>query len=204
MTREEEYLRRKVALLAGTGSILDIGGGLRVLKGKGNRFDANRAAWALPLLQGVEYRIADRVATYSPDVVADLRNMPFDDGTLPSIVCLSVLEHVEDPFRAVSEMHRVLKIGGLCLAHLPFIFPYHAEPGYYGDFWRFTHEGCAVLFKAFSKVEVTHVHELLETIAYLSPLKRIPGFLRLSRHVDGLLGRPQRGRTAGFLVFASK
>ncbi|MPZ57891.1 MAG: methyltransferase domain-containing protein [Rhizobiales bacterium] len=98
------------------------------------------------------------------------------DGETGSVVCLSVLEHVADPQRAVNEIARVLRPGGLAIVSVPFFFSYHAKsrrvtnPVYdrrahweidsshtgYGDFWRMTHEGLALMFAraGFSRVDV--------------------------------------------------
>ena len=45
--------------------------------------------------------------------------IPFDDSTFDVIVSMSVLEHVKNLSKAVSEMWRVLKPGGCCLHYFP-------------------------------------------------------------------------------------
>lgn len=45
--------------------------------------------------------------------VADLYALPFDDGAYDVVFCHCVLQHLKDPLKALSEMHRVLKKGGL-------------------------------------------------------------------------------------------
>jgi len=50
------------------------------------------------------------------------------------------LEHVENPIKAAREMYRALKPNGYCFVYVPFLYYYHAEKGYYGDFWRFTED----------------------------------------------------------------
>ena len=54
------------------------------------------------------------------------------------VVTQECLEHVADPFKAVEEIHRVLKKDGKLFIQLPFIIGYHPGPT---DFWRFTKEG---------------------------------------------------------------
>lgn len=68
----------------------------------------------------------------------DIEDLQFPDDHFDAIVCWSVLEHVPSPQRAISEMHRVLKPGGLIWVQLPFLFPYHADPQ---DYWRVTPSG---------------------------------------------------------------
>ena len=204
VTLGEDFFEAKLRLLAAKGSILDIGGGLRIARDKANRYDPGRAARFAPILAGVDYRVSDVVDTYHPDLVVDVEKMPFDDGALPAIVCLSVLEHVKDPFLAVRELHRALAPGGLCLAYVPFLFPYHAEAGYYADYWRFTRDGCLQLFSAFGHTEVRHVHERIGTLTQLAPIGRFPWLRELGNRIDALLDRPRDVFTTGYYVFAAK
>lgn len=49
-------------------------------------------------------------------VVADMRNLPFLDNEFNSVVSISVIEHIKERDKAISEMYRVLKSNGtLCL-----------------------------------------------------------------------------------------
>src|SRR3989338_7812257 len=127
-------------------SVLDIGGGLRIAREKNNRYDKNRK-WIRPLLPNVKYTVMDPVDSYKPDVVGDIHHMPFVDNSMEAILCIAVLEHVQDPIRACQEMYRVLKPGGYCFVYVPFLYYYHAERGYYGDFWRFSGDTIKHLFK---------------------------------------------------------
>lgn len=72
------------------------------------------------------------------DFVGTAEDMPMDDGTFGLVITQEVLEHVQDPFQAMNEIHRVLKPGGTLYCQLPFIIGYHPGPT---DFWRFTKEG---------------------------------------------------------------
>lgn len=87
------------------------------------------------------------------DVVGDLRAMPFETASIDSFLLTEVLEHCEDPFAAMREVHRVMKPGGLLLVTSPFLWPWHGTADY-KDYWRFTHEGWALLLKAFSHVTI--------------------------------------------------
>ncbi len=54
-----------------------------------------------------------------PVVQCDGRLLPFRDSTFPSIVSFSVLEHIKNYQTALSEMTRVLAIGGICRVSQP-------------------------------------------------------------------------------------
>jgi SAM-dependent methyltransferase len=55
---------------------------------------------------GVEYVSADIDATQAM-VAADITALPFEDGAFDAIVCLHVLEHVDDEAAALRELRRV-------------------------------------------------------------------------------------------------
>ena len=59
------------------------------------------------------------------------------------IDCLSVLEHVEDPFMAAATISNLSCVGGTILLSVPFCWRYH---GYPGDYWRFTIQAVEKLF----------------------------------------------------------
>lgn len=52
-------------------------------------------------------------------VVASLTDLPFEDGYFDSCLCSEVLEHIEDDAKAVAELSRVLKPGGLLIVSVP-------------------------------------------------------------------------------------
>lgn len=58
---------------------------------------------------------------YSPiaDVKADICNLPFDDNQFDVVFCNHVLEHITDDKKAMSELYRVLKPGGLGIFQIP-------------------------------------------------------------------------------------
>src|SRR3989344_3716857 len=59
------------------------------------------------------------------DMIASVYELPFKDGEFDIVLCMSVLEHLEDPPRAIREMRRVLKTGGSIIISVPFMFPIH-------------------------------------------------------------------------------
>jgi SAM-dependent methyltransferase len=53
------------------------------------------------------------------DVHADVTDLPFEDDSFDLIVCLHVLEHVQDDRKALAEFHRVLRPGGKAMLQVP-------------------------------------------------------------------------------------
>ena len=58
---------------------------------------------------------------FSPlaDVKADICNLPFEDNSYDVILCNHVLEHIPDDTKAMQELYRVLKPGGLGIFQIP-------------------------------------------------------------------------------------
>ncbi len=69
---------------------------------------------------GLEVTTCDLAADLKPDVVADVRDLPFDDNTFEVVLCCEVLEHIpfEDVPQALSELKRVSS--GWVIISLPY------------------------------------------------------------------------------------
>jgi len=88
------------------------------------------------------------------DVVCPAEALEIEDEWADVVLCLSVLEHVNDPIKAVKELYRVVKRTGTVLASTHGFFPWHPYPQ---DHWRWTQTGLPILFKSqggFSSVQL--------------------------------------------------
>jgi SAM-dependent methyltransferase len=180
--------------------IVDIGGGLRVDPERNNR--TKERAWLDQYMSAVDYRVLDKVADYHPDIVGDVHDLPLEDNSVDAFICIALLEHVEEPQKAVREIYRILKPGGYCYIYVPFLFYYHPLKGYYGDFYRYTEDGLRYLTRDFSEVEIQNVRGALATVMNLFPFfsKRT----RFFEWADGLLGKEHSSQTSGYLAFCVK
>lgn len=204
MTRWDRFFRDKITkIFTDKKSIIDIGGGLRISKEKGNRYDKSRK-WILPLLKKADYRVLDPVPDYNPDIVGDIHNLPFADNSQDAIICIAVLEHVENPIKACEEVYRVLKPGGYCFIYVPFLYYYHAETGYYHDYWRFTKDTVDMLFKNFSLVDKQNVRGAFATWIKNSPLGRINFIMKCSQLLDKLFKKENSNQVSGYNIFLIK
>ena len=118
------------------------------------------------------------------DLVADVYKLPFDDNSFDVVLCMVVMEHLEDPKKAISEMKRVLKPGGMILVSTPFLFPIHDSPN---DFWRFTKYGLALLFIDWDIVELSAETNFNETFAVLFQRVGYQTKLHLNSLMKGLV-----------------
>ena len=53
------------------------------------------------------------------DVKADICNLPFKENEFDVILCNHVLEHIPDDTKAMQELYRVLKVGGMGVFQIP-------------------------------------------------------------------------------------
>ena len=68
--------------------------------------------------KNLDYTTAD---LYSPiaDVKADICDLPFEDNSFDVVFCNHVLEHITDDTKAMQELYRVLKPGGMGIFQIP-------------------------------------------------------------------------------------
>jgi predicted SAM-dependent methyltransferase len=69
------------------------------------------------------------------DYESDVTDIPVQDNSFDVILCTEVLEHVQEPFKAIQEMVRILKPGGRLFLTAPLGAGLHQLPfHYYGGF----------------------------------------------------------------------
>jgi SAM-dependent methyltransferase len=125
---------------AGSVRVLDVGCGVEPYR----PFFAGAAAYV-----GV-----DVVENPVADLLGPVEALPVEDASFDVVLCNQVLEHCDDPARAVRELRRVTAPGGRVLASTHGVQVYHPSPG---DYWRWTHAGLTRLFEEnadWSSVEV--------------------------------------------------
>jgi len=78
------------------------------------------------------------------DIFAPAYEIPVKSASFDCALCTNVLEHLEEPGRAIAECARVLKPDGIAVYAMPFIYAPHEEPR---DFYRYTKHGIHYLFE---------------------------------------------------------
>lgn len=69
-------------------------------------------------LKNLEYITCDLNSPLA-DVKADIQDLPFENSSFDVIFCNHVLEHVENDKKALSELFRVMKLGGWGIFQVP-------------------------------------------------------------------------------------
>lgn len=202
MNQWDKFFREKITkIFKEKNDILDIGGGLRIDAGKANRYD-KKNAWLVDYIKKSNYKILDKAADYKPDVVGDIHNLPMPNASIDAVICIAVLEHVEEPLQAMKEIYRVLKPGGFCFIYVPFLYYYHPMKGYYQDFYRFTYDGVKYLAKDFKQVEIQNVRGALSSLANLLPFFSKKDYLL--DWLDRLFHKTASRQTSGYNIFCVK
>ncbi len=129
-----DYQVKVPALLAyASGRLIDIGCGdmqyKELIPDKVTQYDS----------LDIERRVAE------VNFVGDIQNMNMiGNNSYDSAVCFEVLEHVQNPFRAIAEINRILKKGGILILSVPHLARLHEEPN---DFFRYTKYGLTSLLE---------------------------------------------------------
>ncbi len=125
---------------------------------------------------------------------ADVCRLPFATGSLDTIFCTQVLEHVPHPWEAMREFARVLGPQGTLLVTVPHLAYLHGLPH---DYFRFTQFGLASL-AADAGMKVREMRPaggflcfLAEplSIVFNAMLGPVPGLARPTQFLNGLFVR---------------
>lgn len=175
-----QFLRHHARAMPTGGEVLDIGCGdkpYRALFPQAKTY------------VGVDHELGGRA-----DVVAEAWDLPFKTHRFDLVLATEVLEHVKYLEKAVTELKRVVKPGGLILVTVPFLFPEHGQPD---DYWRLTRDGLRFLFADEEIMEVRGANGTAGTLATLTNyafhiLPLIPDFILspfyIINNLWGLLG----------------
>lgn len=197
MKRIDRFIEEKMKYFSSLKNILDVGGGTRFtkwLKKYENYFD------------NCSYKTFDYDSSTNPDIIGDIHDIHLDNESFDGIICSSVLEHVENPIRAVEEMYRILKPGGVVFCYVPSIYPYHAKGSHYKDYWRFFDDTMGFLFKNFSEKEIVKWGGYFQALSFFCPFQnKFRSVLNFFAEIlDKLLKTNKRVTTAGYYIFARK
>lgn len=91
-------------------------------------------------------------STYQADIT---KRTPIEDSAYDIVLCMDVLEHTLEPWKAIPELRRITAPGGLLLTGGPLNFRIH---GPIPDTFRMTEHGWRVLLKDWDDVVIEPLH----------------------------------------------
>jgi len=153
------------------------------------------------LVPHTEFRTLDIASEGKPDQLGDVQNMHFGEDEFDTVICTQVLEHVKNPGKAVNEIRRVLRPGGVCVLSAPFIYPYHADPN---DYYRFSREALEDLFSDFSQVQIIPYGNRFQVIWLFVSMGMLEPLLNIFNPLVARLGRASDKFPLGYVVRACK
>lgn len=143
-----------------------------------------------------------------------LHRIPVEANQFDVILCMAVMEHVENPEEVVPELLRVLKPGGILVLEVPFLQPEHKVPT---DFQRYTKDGLARLvshhgFKVISIRGIFNVYHTFywQVFIWLHLKNSVPYLAMRICFLRLLLWRARKSKTysdrlaTGFQLLAKK
>ena len=91
-----------------------------------------------------------------PDIICDIcSDITGLENKYDKIICIAILEHVYDPFKAIINLRKMLKENGRVYGMVPYLYHYHAPKNLkFQDYFRFSKDALAYLFKDFADVEL--------------------------------------------------
>jgi SAM-dependent methyltransferase len=93
---------------------------------------------------GLDYDTPEKRAANVADVLYDGGRFPFADASFDGVLCTQVLEHVFTPEAFLGEITRVLRLGGVLVLTVPFVWDEHEQPH---DFGRYSSFGLRALLE---------------------------------------------------------
>ncbi|OGE80355.1 MAG: hypothetical protein A2826_02775 [Candidatus Doudnabacteria bacterium RIFCSPHIGHO2_01_FULL_43_23] len=152
-----------------------------------------------------EYETLDLDPASEVTYRADIQEMPLPNESYDAVICKAVLHIIPSPAQAVAEIHRVLKPGGLVLAYVPYIYPYHGQKGVCLDYWRFSKDGIRELFKNFHSLEVSPADGYFVTILNFFPIWTVRKIIKpIAKFLDKVLDTKKRNNVSGYYVYGVK
>ncbi|EHQ07536.1 class I SAM-dependent methyltransferase [Leptonema illini] len=172
-------------------TIQRVGHGCRVLD-LGGKKDNKRGYFHIEKVRpdlAVQYVNIDEKT--NPDFLCSVYDLKIGSESYDAVMLSEVLEHLDQPEKALSEAFRVLKPGGNLLICTPFLFHKHADPD---DFGRYTDSWYRVKLSrlGFTSVHVENQGRLWSVLAMYCKL--LSGIFR------GLDSKPWKKKIACRLV----
>jgi SAM-dependent methyltransferase len=159
----DDFLRANELLFRG--KVIDVGGTKAF---KAGYFDIENFS------RDVKYLNSDH--STDPDYLCSAEEIFLPDCTFDTVIFSEVLEHLENPEIALSEIYRILRLEGVLVVTVPFMFKVHGAPN---DYQRWTEYKLRkeLLTVGFQEVSVEPLGGAFAVLADI--LKQLIGNLRI-------------------------
>lgn len=146
-TFQNEVLKNHVVSLPGVDDVLNLGAIQADSDKEGSRYS--------DYFSSKNYYTLDKNRTeeHPRHYVKDLHELSETERTFDLVLCMSLLEHVENPFLVAQNIKNIISENGYLFISSPFFYPIHKDKnGKFGDYWRFTDDGLRTLFSGLEEV----------------------------------------------------
>lgn len=121
---------------------------------------------------GYEYVGVDYSNTKA-DLLVDAHALPFADETFDCVLSYAVLEHLHNPFVAITEIQRILKPGSIYIGTVSQGEPFH------DSYFHHTAWGLISLISSEPKFKVKRIWSSQDTLGSLAAMGRYPRVIKL-------------------------
>jgi SAM-dependent methyltransferase len=152
-----------------------------------------------------DYKTLDANKHSKPDICCDIHQINWELNYFDTVIATEVLEHLCEPQKAVEEIHKVMKPGGICILSTRFIYAYHPEPQ---DYYRFSQDSLKYLLKDFSQVEIyphgNRIQAIWQIINNNVYNRKLGFFLNIFNPLIARINFKDEKFPCGFVVWAQK
>lgn len=122
-----------------------------------------------PIINGMMEDVTFYNLRYPDHDIMDMNKIP--DNSVDVFYSEMILEHIDNPQKAIDETYRILKPGGIGIHTTVFMMPYHPSPK---DLYRFSPKLLEQMHKDYSKVYAGGNGNWRSLFALLMRLTRFP------------------------------
>ena len=149
--KQEDFRERVLNEIKLTDHVLDIGMAMRQ---KHQKIKAE-------LLETLDVNDFGEYPDIICDICSDINGL---ENRYDKIICIAILEHVYDPNNAIKNLRSMLKKNGIIYGYVPYLYHYHAPSNLkFQDYFRFSKDALAYLFREFKRVELFPVRGRIST-----------------------------------------
>ncbi len=151
LTNRDKWIKEQSRLVPNNSFVLDVGSGSAPYRVYFSHCQYRTQDFA----QLEDHQLRGYCGYNNIDYVSDITNIPVESSVVDAVLCTEVLEHVPDPIKAIEEISRILRSGGVLILTVPLGSGLHQEPyHFYGGYTPYFFHKVLTDF-GFDKIEIT-------------------------------------------------